>query len=113
METEKPAIVFTDKVAERIKGLISEEGNPNLKLRIFIKGGGCSGLEYMFVFEERAADDDTLFEKNGVTFLVDPISYQYLAGATVDYQESLGGAEFVITNPNATKSCGCGSSFQV
>ena len=103
--------VFTDSAANKVKELIEEEGNPELKLRVFVTGGGCSGFQYGFTFDEVANDDDTTLEKNGVTLLVDPMSYQYLVGAEIDYTEGLEGAQFVIKNPNATSTCGCGSSF--
>src|ERR1700756_3902117 len=106
-----PALVFTDAAAAKVRTLIDEEGNPELKLRVFVTGGGCSGFQYGFTFDEEVAEDDTKMEKNGVTLLIDPMSYQYLAGAEIDYQEGLEGAQFVIKNPNATSTCGCGSSF--
>ena len=102
--------VFTDSAANKVKELIEEEGNPALKLRVFVTGGGCSGFQYGFTFDEVANDDDATLEKNGVTLLVDPMSYQYLVGAEIDYTEGLEGAQFVIKNPNATSTCGCGSS---
>jgi len=105
------ALVFTDGAAEKVKQLIEEEGNPDLKLRVFVSGGGCSGFQYGFTFEERAEDDDLAVAKAGVTLLIDPMSYQYLVGAEIDYQENVEGAQFVIKNPNATSTCGCGSSF--
>ena len=105
--------VFTDNAANKVKELIEEEGNPALKLRVFVTGGGCSGFQYGFTFDEIANDDDTLVEKEGVQLLVDPMSYQYLVGAEIDYQESLQGSQFVIKNPNASSTCGCGSSFSV
>jgi iron-sulfur cluster insertion protein len=112
--TEMPApLVFTDAAATKVKSLIDEEGNPELKLRVFVTGGGCSGFQYGFTFDEEVADDDTRMEKNGVTLLIDPMSYQYLVGAEIDYQEGLEGAQFVIKNPNANSTCGCGSSFSV
>lgn len=104
-------LVFTDSAASKVKELIDEEGNPELKLRVFVTGGGCSGFQYGFTFEETASEDDTAMEKGGVTLLIDPMSLQYLAGAEIDYQESIEGAQFVIKNPNATSTCGCGSSF--
>ncbi|NMG17575.1 iron-sulfur cluster insertion protein ErpA [Aromatoleum bremense] len=104
-------MVFTDSAATKVKELIEEEGNPELKLRVFVSGGGCSGFQYGFTFDEEVNDDDTAFEKNGVTLLVDPMSYQYLVGAEIDYSEGLEGSQFVIRNPNATSTCGCGSSF--
>ncbi len=106
-------LVFTDSAASKVKELIEEEGNPGLKLRVFVSGGGCSGFQYGFTFDEDVADDDTAMEKNGVTLLVDPMSYQYLVGAEIDYSEGLEGAQFVIRNPNASTTCGCGSSFSV
>ena len=110
--TEMPApLLFTDSAAAKVKALIDEEGNPDLKLRVFVTGGGCSGFQYGFTFDEASNDDDTVMEKNGVTLLIDPMSYQYLVGAEIDYQESVEGAQFVIKNPNATSTCGCGSSF--
>ncbi|MDR1935757.1 MAG: iron-sulfur cluster insertion protein ErpA [Candidatus Accumulibacter sp.] len=105
--------VFTDSAASKVKELIEEEGNPDLKLRVFVTGGGCSGFQYGFTFDEEANEDDTSMEKQGVTLLVDPMSYQYLVGAEIDYTEGLEGAQFVIKNPNATSTCGCGSSFSV
>lgn len=110
--TDMPSpIVFTDNAANKVKELILEEGNPELKLRVFVTGGGCSGFQYGFTFEESANEDDTAMEKNGVTLLVDPMSYQYLVGAEIDYTEGLQGSQFVIKNPNAQSTCGCGSSF--
>ncbi len=103
--------IFTDSAADKVRELIEEEGNPELKLRVFVTGGGCSGFQYGFTFDEEAADDDTKMVKNGVTLLVDPMSYQYLVGAEIDYTEGLEGSQFVIKNPNATSTCGCGSSF--
>src|SRR4029079_13046847 len=102
-------LVFTDAAAAKVKSLIDEEGNPNLKLRVFVQGGGCSGFQYGFTFDEEAADDDTRMEKGGVTLLVDPMSLQYLAGAQID-QQNVEGEQFVIRNPNASSPCGCGSS---
>jgi len=104
-------IHFTDNAASKVAALITEEGNPNLKLRVFIQGGGCAGFEYGFIFDEMVNEDDTTMEKNGVTLLIDPMSYQYLAGAEIDFQESLNGSQFVIKNPNVSTTCGCGSSF--
>ncbi|HMM71208.1 MAG TPA: iron-sulfur cluster insertion protein ErpA [Rhodocyclaceae bacterium] len=106
-------LVFTDNAANKVKALIEEEGNPDLKLRVFVSGGGCSGFQYGFTFEEASNDDDTILNKNGVMLLIDPMSYQYLVGAEIDYSEGLEGAQFVIRNPNATTTCGCGSSFSV
>ena len=110
--SEMPAaLVFTDSAAAKVKSLLDEEGNAALKLRVFVSGGGCSGFQYGFTFDESVNDDDSVMEKNGVQLLVDAMSYQYLAGAEIDYTEGLEGAQFVIRNPNATSTCGCGSSF--
>jgi iron-sulfur cluster insertion protein len=106
-------IVLTDSAINKVLELIAEEGNPELKLRVFVTGGGCSGFQYGFTFEESSNEDDAQLEKGGVTLLVDPMSYQYLVGAEIDYSEGLEGAQFVIRNPNATSTCGCGSSFAV
>jgi iron-sulfur cluster insertion protein len=112
--TEMPSpLVFTDSAASKVKDLIIEEGNPDLKLRVFVTGGGCSGFQYGFTFDEIRNDDDTVMEKEGVMLLIDPMSYQYLVGAEIDYTEGLEGSQFVIRNPNATSTCGCGSSFSV
>lgn len=112
--TEMPSpLLFTDSAASKVKELIEEEGNPSLKLRVFVTGGGCSGFQYGFTFDEEVSEDDTTLEKNGVTLLIDPMSYQYLVGAEIDYTEGLEGSQFVIRNPNATSTCGCGSSFSV
>ena len=109
---EMPApLVFTDSAAGKVKQLIEEEGNPGLKLRVFVQGGGCSGFQYGFTFDEETNEDDTVMEKNGVSLLIDAMSYQYLVGAEIDYKEDIEGAQFVIKNPNATSTCGCGSSF--
>nr|ADI17473.1 uncharacterized conserved protein [uncultured beta proteobacterium HF0130_04F21] len=105
--------VFTDSAANKVKSLIEEEGNPDLKLRVFVQGGGCSGFQYGFTFDEVVGDDDTQMKKNGVTLLIDSMSYQYLVGSEIDYKEDLEGAQFVIRNPNAQTTCGCGSSFSV
>ncbi|MCC7006649.1 MAG: iron-sulfur cluster insertion protein ErpA [Ottowia sp.] len=105
--------IFTDSAANKVKQLISEEGNPALKLRVFVQGGGCSGFQYGFTFDEEVNEDDTTIDKSGVVLLVDSMSYQYLVGAEIDYKEDLNGAQFVIKNPNASTTCGCGSSFSV
>jgi iron-sulfur cluster insertion protein len=110
---EGATVGFTDAAANKVKALIEEEKNPNLKLRVSVDGGGCSGFQYGFAFDENAADDDTVIEKNGVSMLVDVTSMQYLNGSEVDYLEGLEGARFVVNNPNAKSTCGCGSSFSV
>ncbi|WP_114663171.1 iron-sulfur cluster insertion protein ErpA [Polynucleobacter necessarius] len=104
-------LVFTDAAAAKVADLIAKEGNPELKLRVFVQGGGCSGFQYGFTFDEAVNEDDTQFGKNGVTLLVDSMSFQYLVGAEIDYKEDINGSQFVIKNPNATTTCGCGSSF--
>lgn len=104
-------LIFTDAAASKVKALIEEEGNDKLKLRVFITGGGCSGFQYGFTFDETFQEGDSQVEKGGVALLIDPTSYQYLAGAEIDYTEGLEGAQFVIRNPNASTTCGCGSSF--
>jgi len=106
-------ITFTDAAAGKVKRLIDEENNPNLRLRIYITGGGCSGFQYGFSFDENTTEGDITVENGGVALVIDPMSYQYLAGAEVDYTEDLQGAQFVVRNPNATTTCGCGSSFSV
>lgn len=112
--SEMPApLIFTDSAAAKVAELIAEEGNPDLKLRVFVQGGGCAGFQYGFTFDEIVNEDDTQMTKNGVSLLIDPMSYQYLVGAEIDYKEDLQGAQFVIRNPNATTTCGCGSSFSV
>lgn len=110
--TEMPVpLIFTDSAASKVKKLIEEEGNNDLKLRVFVSGGGCSGFKYGFTFDELINEDDTVMENNGVKLIIDPMSFQYLAGAEIDYQENLHGAQFIIKNPSATSTCGCGSSF--
>ncbi len=104
---------FTDAAAGKVKQLIDEEGNPDLMLRVFVSGGGCSGFQYGFTFDEAEQDGDTAVLKGGVKLLIDPMSFQYLVGAEIDYTEGLEGSQFVIRNPNATTTCGCGSSFSV
>lgn len=111
---ETPSLlVFTDNAAAKVQELIYDEGNPDLKLRVFVQGGGCSGFQYGFTFDEVINEDDTVMEKNGVKLLIDPMSYQYLVGAEIDYKDDLDGSQFVIKNPNASTTCGCGSSFSV
>ncbi len=109
--TENPPLVFTSAAAKKVAGMIEEEGNPDLKLRVYIQGGGCSGFQYGFTFDEDINEGDEVIVTDGVTLLVDPMSMQYLLGAEIDYTEGLQGAQFVIRNPNATTTCGCGSSF--
>lgn len=110
-ETAPPSLIFTDAAAAKVKSLIDDENNDALKLRVFITGGGCSGFQYGFTFDEEVKDGDMVVENGGVTLLVDPMSFQYLAGAEIDFSEGLEGSHFVIRNPNATTTCGCGSSF--
>ncbi len=112
-EVTPSPLLFTDSAAGKVRELLEQEDNPNLKLRVFITGGGCSGFQYGFTFDENVQEGDTVVEKGGVTLLVDPMSYQYLVGAEIDYTEGLEGAQFVIRNPNASTTCGCGSSFSV
>ena len=111
--TDMSPLNFTDSAANKVKALIDEEGNADLKLRVFVTGGGCSGFQYGFTFDEVQNDDDTVMQKNGVTLLIDAMSMQYMMGAEIDYTEGLEGAQFVIKNPNAVSTCGCGSSFSV
>ena len=106
-------LIFTDSAASKVKNLIEEEDNDALMLRVFISGGGCSGFQYGFSFDENVTEGDTVIEKEGVKLLIDPMSIQYLTGAEIDYSEGLEGAQFVIRNPNAQTTCGCGSSFSV
>lgn len=113
LDADSAPLLFSDAAASKVRELIAEEGNPQLKLRVYISGGGCSGFQYGFTFDEARAEDDLAVDKGGVTLLVDPLSLQYLAGAEIDYSESLTGAQFVIRNPNAKTTCGCGSSFTV
>jgi iron-sulfur cluster insertion protein len=110
---ERNELVLTDSAAHKVRQLILEEQNPQLKLRVYISGGGCSGFQYGFTFDESSDDGDYVVENDGVQLIVDPMSFQYLVGAEVDYTESLHGAQFVIRNPNAATTCGCGSSFSI
>ena len=110
---EERPLNFTDAAARKVGQLIEQEGNPELKLRVYIQGGGCSGFQYGFTFDEQIQEGDTEIENGGVVLLVDPLSVQYLLGAEIDYREDLSGAQFIIRNPNATTTCGCGSSFAV
>jgi len=107
------SINLTARAVHKVRALVAEEENPALKLRVFITGGGCSGFQYGFSFDEESADDDVVVEVDGVTLLVDPMSFQYLVGSEVDYNEGLEGARFVINNPNAATTCGCGASFSI
>ncbi len=106
-------LFFSDSAVAKVRELVEEEGNPELKLRVYVTGGGCSGFQYGFSFDETQDDEDTVIEKDGMVLLVDPMSYQYLVGATVEYQEGLQGSQFVVQNPNASATCGCGSSFSI
>ncbi|EDN71298.1 Iron-sulphur cluster biosynthesis [Beggiatoa sp. PS] len=110
-ETAPSPLLFTDTAALKVQKLIEEENNNDLMLRVFVQGGGCSGFQYGFTFDENIQEGDTVVENQGVKLLVDPMSYQYLVGAEIDYSEGLEGAQFVIRNPNAVTTCGCGSSF--
>ncbi len=110
---DEPLLIFTDAAARKVGELIAGEGNPKLMLRVFVQGGGCSGLQYGFEFDEEVQEGDACIENQGVKLLVDPMSSQYLGGAEIDYRDGLEGAQFVIRNPNAQTSCGCGSSFNV
>ncbi|MEE9396641.1 MAG: iron-sulfur cluster insertion protein ErpA [Methylococcales bacterium] len=113
MSSSNTPLIFSDSAADKVGQLIAEEQNNNLKLRVYITGGGCSGFQYGFTFDENANDDDTLVENGGVCVVVDSMSIQYLEGAEIDYKEDLEGSQFVIRNPNASSTCGCGSSFSV
>lgn len=107
------ALLVSDSAVAKVKSLIEEEGNDDLKLRVYVTGGGCSGFQYGFTFDEVVAEDDSIVERDGIKVLVDALSYPYLAGAKVDYEEGLQGSKFVIQNPNASSTCGCGSSFSI
>lgn len=113
MEAQENALVFTNSAANKVRQLIDEEGDQSLMLRVFVSGGGCSGFQYGFTFDQNETEGDTIVENQGVKLLVDPMSVQYLMGAEIDYTEGLEGSQFVIRNPNATTTCGCGSSFSV
>jgi iron-sulfur cluster insertion protein len=108
-----PTVLFTEAAAQKVRALLDEEDNQNLKLRVFVTGGGCSGFQYGFTFDENEEEGDTRVDRGGVTLLVDPMSVQYLLGAEIDYKEDVQGAQFVIRNPNAATTCGCGNSFSV
>ncbi|MGH1372350.1 MAG: iron-sulfur cluster insertion protein ErpA [Cellvibrionaceae bacterium] len=113
-ETFTPqAILVSDSAADKVRSLVEEEANEDLKLRVFVTGGGCSGFQYGFTFDELVSDDDAIIEKDGITVLVDAMSYPYIAGSEVNYEEGLQGSKFVIQNPNASSTCGCGSSFSI
>ncbi|WP_074012990.1 iron-sulfur cluster insertion protein ErpA [Candidatus Sodalis sp. SoCistrobi] len=112
-ETAALPLQFTDSAASKVKNLIADEENPNLKLRVYITGGGCSGFQYGFTFDDKVNEDDFTIEKQGVALVVDPMSLQYLVGGSVDYSEGLEGSRFIVTNPNAKTTCGCGSSFSI
>ena len=113
MSSSEAQVIFTDSAASKVGHLIADEGNESLKLRVYITGGGCSGFQYGFTFDENVNEDDTLIQNEGVSVLIDSMSIQYLGGAEIDYKEDLEGAQFVIRNPNAATTCGCGSSFSV
>lgn len=106
-------LFFSDSAIAKVRELVEEEENPNLKLRVYVTGGGCSGFQYGFSFDDSQDEDDTAIEKDGATLLVDPMSYQYLVGATIEYTEGLQGSQFIVNNPNASSTCGCGSSFSI
>lgn len=112
MADRKP-VTLSEAAAARLRVMIEQEGNPNLKLRVVVSGGGCSGFQYGFEFDEKINDNDTEVEKDGVTMLVDSFSQQYLGGAEVDFLDGLEGSRFVVNNPNASSTCGCGSSFSI
>lgn len=113
-EVFTPELIYVSAQAvAKVKGLIEEEGNDELKLRVYVTGGGCSGFQYGFTFDDATADDDTVVEKDGIKVVVDALSYPYLVGASVDYTEGLQGAKFVVSNPNAATTCGCGASFSI
>lgn len=114
VETVAPdPIIFTDNAALRVKALMEDEENKRMKLRVYVTGGGCSGFQYGFTFDDQVAEDDTIVSKEGVAMIVDALSYQYLVGAEVDYEEGLQGSRFLVSNPNAKATCGCGSSFSI
>lgn len=113
VQEQTQPLIFTDAAAHKVAQLLKEERNPSLKLRVYITGGGCSGFQYGFTFDDDVESGDVTVDKEGVTLVVDPMSYQYLMGAEVDYVENLQGAQFVIRNPNAETTCGCGSSFSI
>jgi iron-sulfur cluster insertion protein len=113
-ESFNPASInLSARAVQKVRELVAEEENDELKLRVYITGGGCSGFQYGFSFEETSAEDDAAIERDGVTMLVDPMSFQYLVGSEVDYTEGLEGSRFVVNNPNASTTCGCGASFSI
>jgi len=112
-EPTQAPLEFSDAAAEKVRELLDEEDNPSLKLRVFVSGGGCSGFQYGFTFDENVEEGDTVVEKSGVTLLIDAMSVMYLSGAEIDFSDGVEGAQFVIRNPNATTTCGCGNSFSV
>ena len=114
VQSQEPIIMsLSDNAASKVQSLIQEEGNDNLKLRVFVTGGGCSGFQYGFSFDEEVNEDDTIIENKGASLLIDPLSYQYLVGSKIDYVEGLEGSRFIVNNPMATTTCGCGSSFSI
>ena len=114
VESQEPVLLtLTDNASAKVQSLVEEEGNPDLKLRVFVTGGGCSGFQYGFSFDEDVNDDDTVINNKGASLLVDPLSFQYLVGAKIDYVEGLEGARFIVDNPMAATTCGCGSSFSI
>ena len=114
VQSQEPVVMsFTENAAHKVHSLISEEGNDKLKLRVYVTGGGCSGFQYGFSFDDETNEDDTIIEKNGASLLIDPLSYQYLVGARIDYVEGLEGSRFIVDNPMAQTTCGCGSSFSI
>ena len=106
-------LVFSDQAAKKVRSLIMEEENENLRLRVFVSGGGCSGFEYGFTFDDEVEEDDIEVENSGVSLVVDVLSFEYLAGSSIDYLEDLQGSRFVVVNPNAASTCGCGNSFSI
>ncbi len=114
VQTQAPELLsITEAAASKVRALLDDEGNVDLNLRVFVTGGGCSGFSYGFTFDEDRSDDDAAVERDGITVLVDPMSYQYLVGARIDYREDLAGSQFVVDNPNASSTCGCGNSFSL
>ena len=107
------AVIVTNNAVSKVKNLLEEEGNDDLKLRVYVTGGGCSGFQYGFTFDEAVAEDDAIFERDGATVLIDVMSYPYLVGSQIDYLEDLNGSKFVVSNPNASSTCGCGASFSI